>query len=98
MLVIKAEIWPRGSVEDRFEIARIGIINRGNAHTLADYNIIGILERDVQESLAEGFVLAHRRSSGWEKLTVRALGELVPSPSVFHPEYTQAVVDLLKRG
>lgn len=99
MLVIKAEIWPRGEVENRFEIARIGIINRGAHSTpsIADYNVVSILGRDRKERLVEGVLLAHVRQTGWQPLAARALEEHgVPSP--FHPEYTQAVADLLKRG
>lgn len=99
MLVIKAEIWPHGEVENRFEIARIGIINRGAHSTpsLADYNVITILGRDRTERVTEGVLLAHVRQIGWQPLAVRALEEH-GAPTSFHPEYTQAVVDLLKRG
>jgi hypothetical protein len=96
MLVIKTEIWPGGDVEGKFEIARIGIINRGGSGVLADYNVIGILGRDTKEVLMEGLVLAHLRPHGWMPLAARALSER--GISAFHPEYTQAVADLLKRG
>lgn len=98
MLIIKAEIWPQGVVEERFEIARIGIINRGSMPdaALADYNVISILGRDKTEYIAEGFVLGYARHHGWHQLASQALYER--GPSILHPEYTQTVVDLLKKG
>jgi len=99
MLVIKTEIWPHGEVENRFEIARIGIINcRGHGTPdIADYSVVGLLERDKAEYVAEGILLAHFRQNGWEPLAARALREQERAP-IFHPDYTQSVVDLLRRG
>lgn len=98
MLVIKAEIWPGGEVDERFEIARTGIINRGNSPTaaLGDYNVVSILGRDRTEHITEGVVLAHVRQHGWHPLAAQALMER--GPSIFHPEYTQAVIGLLRKG
>lgn len=97
MLVIKAEIWPGGDADNKFEIARIGIINRGsNPATIADYNVISILGRDREEHVVEGCVLAHIRAHGWHALASRAL--LEHGPEIFHPDYTQAVVEMLKKG
>jgi hypothetical protein len=100
MLVIKAEIWPGGIVEDRFEIARVAIINRGQSPTasLADYNVIGLLGRDKTEFPTEGVVLGYQRHQGWSGLTSQALRALDRGPSLFHPEYTEAVINLLKKG
>lgn len=98
MLVIKAEIWPRGDVDSRFEIARIGIINRGDSLTsgIADYNVISILDRDSKERVAEGALLDHFRHNGWRPLAARAL--LEDGPPLFHHDYVQAVTTLLKKG
>lgn len=98
MLVIKAEIWPQGDVEGRFEIARIGIINRDSRAdaAIADYNVVTILGRDGKEKILEGVVLAHIRNHGWQQLTSQALFER--GPDIFHPEYTQTVVGLLRKG
>jgi len=98
MLVIKAEIWPQGNVASRFEIARIGIINRGDGSpALADYDVISILGRDRKEWITQGVVLAHMRHHGWRPLTVRALTP-EDSPRLLHREYVEDITDLLKRG
>ena len=97
MLVIKAEIWPQGDVDSRFEIARLGIINRGGDSIIGDYNVIGLLERDRTEFVRADVLLAHDRRNGWRPLTSRAL-HACGSPGLFHPEYVQTVVELLKRG
>lgn len=98
MLVIKTEIWPRGDINSRFEIARIGIINQGDSLTsgIADYNVISILDRDQEERTAEGVLVAHFRQNGWRPLAARALA--VDTQSLFHPDYTRTIVDVLKRG
>lgn len=99
MLVIKAEIWPQGDHTSGVEIARIAVVNRGgDVRSLADYNVIGLLGRDQREQVAEGVVLAHFRHNGWRPLATNALRSVDDGPSLFHPEYTQAVVDLLRKG
>lgn len=98
MLVIKAEIWPGGDVGSRFEIARIGIINRGGptSGVLADYDIIGIMGRDRREWIHEGVVRDHFRDKGWQLLVSRALTQANGGP--LDEVYVADTVKLLKRG
>lgn len=98
MLVIKAEIWPGGDLDSRYEIARIGIINRGGpvSHTLADYDIVGIMGRDRQEWIREGVVRQHFRYNGWQPLVARALTQANGGP--LDSDYVADIVKLLKRG
>jgi hypothetical protein len=96
MLVIKAEIWPHGEVDERFEIARIGITNIGGHQAVADYTVIGIHGRDREEWVTQGVVTSHIRQHGWRPLAIRAL--TAGGPLALHQEYVSAVVDLLKRG
>lgn len=96
MLVIKAEIWPCGEVDERFEIARIGIINCGGSGVVADYNVISILGRDQREWVTQSVVVDHMRPLGWQPLLIRALMSEVPVE--MHRKYVETVVDLLKRG
>lgn len=49
MLVVKAEIWPQGNIDERVEIARLGITNISGRPSIADYTVIGILGRDHKE-------------------------------------------------
>lgn len=96
MLVVKAEIWPHGEVDNRFEIARIGIIHRRSQGDLADYNIIGLLNRDKHDHVMQAIALAHARSSGWRRLAACAL--LQDEAPIFRPEYVAETIELLKKG
>lgn len=97
MLVVKAEIWPRGEADERFEIARIGIANRSNnVRGVADYNIVGLLGRDKQEWVTQGMLLGHVRSLGWQPLVARALTE--QEDGLLHSDYVDSVAELLRKG
>lgn len=96
MLVIKAEIWPHGEVEKQFEIARIGIINRGMHRGVADYNVIGLLNRDREDHVMQALVLGHARHTGWRRLAACAL--LQDEAPVFDTSYVTTVMELLKKG
>lgn len=97
MLVVKVEVWPRCEASERFEIARVGIINRGDSDcAIADYDVIGIMGRNRQEWLTHGIVAAHIRPSGWEGLVARALTQ--QQDGLLHPNYVQSVADLLRKG
>lgn len=96
MLVVKTEIWPQGNVDERIEIARLGITNISGRSSIADYTVVGILGRDHKEWVTQGVVLTHARHIGWKPLVARALTE--QQNACLHDEYVQTVAELLRRG
>lgn len=98
MLVIKAEIWPKGDVDSRFEIGRIGIINRDRPGFLADYDVVALLARDSGEYIMRDVVTGHDRRDGWRPLTAAALTVTGWPSGTYDLTDTQRITDLLKRG
>ncbi len=74
MMVVKVEVWPGGHAPGAFEIARIGIANRGDGTPqVADYDVLALTDRDRREAVCYSEVLTHYRDSGWESLVMRAI-------------------------
>lgn len=97
MMVVKVEIWPYGESEERFEIARVGIINQGTGTpALADYHVVALNERDKDEKLLQGQVLDHRRALPWQRLvsdSLYAMGSTCASE-----KYAEDIAELLRKG
>ncbi len=97
MMVVKVEIWPGGYVEYAREIARVGIVNRTGAKALADYNVIGLLDRDTDtERVTQSAVLDHIRRAGWRRLVVDSLAQL--EGDVVSHEYVDEIATILRKG
>jgi hypothetical protein len=97
MMVVKVEVWPHGEVDSAYEIARVGIINRGDGGpAIADYNVIGLVDRDTEDRVTETLVLDHIRRAGWRRLVIDALAQ--PDSRFHNREYVDRVVELLRKG
>lgn len=97
MMGVKVEIWPGGYAEYAREIARVGIVNRTGAQPLADYSVIGILDRDTDtDRVTQSAVCDHLRRAGWRRLVVDALAQL--EGPVKDAQYVDEIVNLLRKG
>lgn len=96
MLVVKVEVWPFGEVDQAREIARVGIINRGGGAAIADYNVISLVDREIEDRVTETVVLDHIRRAGWQRLVIDALAQ--PDSRFHDREYVDRVVELLRKG
>lgn len=97
MMVVKVEIWPHGEVGERFEIARVGIINQGTGTpAMADYHVVALNERDCDEKILQGQVLDHRRALPWQRLVSDALYAM--GNVTIGERYAQGIAELLREG
>ena len=95
-MVVKIEVWPGGSPTRAFEIARLGIANRGGTPQVADYDVLALLGRERREIVCYSEVLKHQRDYGWESLVMRAIDlEGTPRPV---DERARAIIDCLRKG
>ena len=97
MMVVKVEIWPGGYAPGAYEIARLGIANRGGGTPeVADYDILALLGRERRETVCYSEVLRHQRDYGWESLVMRAI-ELEGKPLPLD-ERARVLAEVLRRG
>ena len=96
-MVVKIEVWPRGYASGAFEIARLGIANRGDGTPLlADYDVLALTGRDHRETVCYSEVLKHQRDYGWESLVMRAIDlEGKPLPL---DERAHRITEVLRKG
>lgn len=73
MLVVKAEIWPKGNGGAAYEIARVGIANVSGLAPISDYVMTALLARDAEEYVLRSEINKHERDLGWVPLAKRAL-------------------------
>lgn len=99
MLVVKVEVWPGGEEDRGHEIARIGVSNRTGDKRLADYEVIALLARDLEEQVISTEIHDHDRTTGWVPLVRRVLTNLILRDSVCDTApYDDPTAEHLRRG
>ena len=96
-MVVKIEVWPGGMPSSAFEIARLGIANRGDGTPqVADYDVLALLGRERRETVCYSEVLKHQRDYGWESLVMRAI-DLEGKPLSLD-ERAHRITEILRKG
>lgn len=96
VLVVKVEIWPGGSADRGFEIARLGLGNRSGLAQVSNYGVTALMGRDGAEHVMQTMVMGHNREHGWVPLVRRALSELNSHNDVKAP-LDDPIAELLRR-
>jgi hypothetical protein len=98
MLVVRVEVWPGGDADRASEIARVGIANTTGTAEDANYDVVALMNRDVDEQVVRSEVLAHRRSAGWLPLVRRVLTNLLLPDLRQEASYDDPIAKHLRKG